>query len=320
MFTETCSFDYKNCIVLFSFFTKNIQEEKCYEYYYEVFNTYPSLFTIDKTSYMDEIKYFPDPILKYVALYLYYNYGTSKHRYVTGSNYQGNKACHMLNRWLDQQRSFYTHSEKCYDNINLWTKFLEPLWDKIKNHYGGNTCERYKAISNSTQIPDELKDLPCNKLYPVNYKCINPSEKNGSTLDNCCHKLQDACSICQPYHDSPELLYNQNSQHNVTSQALASFPQIVQTGPQKMCSKCPSRINIIAPSMCITLLVSLFIAFLLFEYTPLGSKMSNRTVKPSMLKEHFIEEFPYEEYETYRNSDHHAKSRSNHIYYQSTNY
>ncbi|KMZ99847.1 hypothetical protein PVNG_04124 [Plasmodium vivax North Korean] len=100
----------------------------CPSYYYELYNSYPSYFDIDN-KFLDKIKNFPDPILKYVALYFYYNYSVAK-EYFDPNLRNNDLACHNLNRWLDQHRSFFTHSEKCENNTNRWKAHIEPLWNE----------------------------------------------------------------------------------------------------------------------------------------------------------------------------------------------
>ncbi|EDL43312.1 hypothetical protein, conserved [Plasmodium vivax] len=101
----------------------------CTSYFYALYNLYPSEFEIKHIDFLKHIKDFPDPILKYVALYFYYNYSVAKD-YFTGESGQNDLACHNLNRWLDQHKSFFTHSEKCEYNKNQWNINIEPLWEK----------------------------------------------------------------------------------------------------------------------------------------------------------------------------------------------
>ncbi|KMZ86853.1 hypothetical protein PVBG_04511, partial [Plasmodium vivax Brazil I] len=97
-------------------------------FFYDLYNLYPSHFDIDD-KFLDDIKYFPDPILKYVALYFYYNYLAAKD-YFAPNSYNNNFACNNLNRWLDQHKSFFTHSEKCKYNTKQWDMHIEPLWER----------------------------------------------------------------------------------------------------------------------------------------------------------------------------------------------
>ncbi|KMZ93283.1 hypothetical protein PVMG_05571, partial [Plasmodium vivax Mauritania I] len=155
----------------------------CASYFYDLYNSYPSYFPIED-QFLNDIKIFPDPILKYVALYFYYNYSAAKD-YFNGKSGQNDLACHNLNRWLDQHKSFFTHSEKCKYNTNQWNINIEKLWERFENHF---------------VIPDGLGTITCNKPYPDDYICYDPSETNKTIIEKNCHNLEILCKECDKYY------------------------------------------------------------------------------------------------------------------------
>ncbi|KMZ80777.1 hypothetical protein PVIIG_03144, partial [Plasmodium vivax India VII] len=101
----------------------------CVPYFYEVFNQVRTTFKHHKKEHLEKIKTIQDPILRHVALYLVDNFEESKQYFKEGATRNDNVGCLMLNRWLDQRKSFYTHGDKCTANVDLWKKTIDPIWD-----------------------------------------------------------------------------------------------------------------------------------------------------------------------------------------------
>ncbi|KMZ80776.1 hypothetical protein PVIIG_03143 [Plasmodium vivax India VII] len=105
------------------FFYFKIQIKESASFFYDLYNLYPSHFYIDD-KFLDDIQYFPDPILKYVALYFYYNYLAAKDYFAPNSN-NNNFACNNLNRCLLLLDLYYlieVEGKKDY-NSSSWKKW-----------------------------------------------------------------------------------------------------------------------------------------------------------------------------------------------------
>ncbi|VUZ95535.1 PIR protein [Plasmodium vivax] len=282
----------------------------CASYFYDMYNLYPSYFPIED-QFLNDIKIFPDPILKYVALYFYYNYSAAKD-YFTPNSDKDNPACHNLNRWLDQHKSFFTHSEKCKYNTNQWNINIEPLWTMFEKYFGGNKCKRVHVFSNTTVIPDGLGTITCNKPQPEDDICYDPSEKNETIIEHNCNKLKDLCNEC--------------NKHRINKTCLARAKLARQTYPadgtlqeeaQTSCEPCPSLIQTIARPVSATLVGTLSFALFLYKFTPLGSKLSNRGRKKKRLQQQFMQEMAHQEFERSRNNNPHSRNGRSRLHYQS---
>ncbi|SCO72493.1 VIR protein [Plasmodium vivax] len=232
----------------------------CTSYFYSLYNLYPSEFEIKHIDFLKRIKDFPDPILKYVALYFYYNYSVAKD-YFNGKSGQNDLACHNLNRWLDQHKSFFTHSEKCKYNTNQWNINIEPLWTMFEKYFGEKKCERIHVFSNTTQIPNELDSFTCNMPYPDDYICYNPLEKNDTKIKEDCDKLADLCKEC----DKCRLNQTCSAHANLAHQR---FPDdgTFHIDAQAYCqTSCPLLIQTIALPVVATFLGTPFFAFFLYN-------------------------------------------------------
>ncbi|GAB69686.1 hypothetical protein PCYB_004350, partial [Plasmodium cynomolgi strain B] len=142
----------------------------CGKYYFEEFNKIRTTFSHYKR-YINEINSIEDTILRHVALYLVENFeGHKQHLTPDGTRYN-NIDCEVLNRWLDQRKSFYTYGNNCKANERLWDEKIKPLWDKLNEN---NICARKEVFAKNAYIPKELLPLTCYKYIPENYECAPP--------------------------------------------------------------------------------------------------------------------------------------------------
>ncbi|VUZ95540.1 PIR protein [Plasmodium vivax] len=289
----------------------------CSAHFYEAFNEVLSIFDKDYVDkYLDSIKNISDPILRHVALYLVENYEYAKKYFSKDGKRNHNTACKSLNRWLDQKKSFFTHAEKCQTNVKLWEKYIDPLWDKLHSNNNGNKCERVEYFTNTLSIPSELLPATCYMHVPKNYKCTPPSPEKKFRLITMCPKISEQCSKCK------EKGLLQLSTPNEQIAALARCPLIVplttlsSTKYQVSCEvNCPSEIHMIAFSVGVTFLGTLFILFFLYKCTSLSSKLSNSDLKKKRLRDPLDEDVLHEEFERFRNNYTHSRNRRNDIYY-----
>ncbi|GAB69946.1 hypothetical protein PCYB_006950 [Plasmodium cynomolgi strain B] len=108
-----------------------------------------------------------------------------------------NIACLMLNRWLDQRKSFYTYGDKCTEKVELWEKTIDPIW---KNYCNINKyCKRQEMYSKYSYIPEALLPTPCYKYVPQNYKCTYPYDLLKKYLKAKCPEIKGKCSECKDY-------------------------------------------------------------------------------------------------------------------------
>ncbi|VUZ95531.1 PIR protein [Plasmodium vivax] len=283
----------------------------CTSYFYALYNLYPSEFEIKHIDFLKHIKDFPDPILKYVALYFYYNYSVAKD-YFNGKSGQNDLACHNLNRWLDQHKSFFTHSEKCEYNKNQWNINIEPLWEKFENYFRGNKCERSHTFSNTTHIPQKLDSFTCNTPQLEDAICYDPSEEDRTKIEKDCDEIKVLCDECDKFRLKQECLDRAKS-------ALQGYSadDTFHINAQAYCQKCPFLIQTIALPVVATFLGTLFFAFFLYKFTPLGSILSNRGRSKKRLQQQFMEEMAYQQFERSRNNNPHSRNGRTRLHYQS---
>ncbi|VUZ95537.1 PIR protein [Plasmodium vivax] len=286
----------------------------CPANYYKVFFNYPSEIRQEVDQYLDTIRYYSDPILKYVALYLIHNYTLAQKYFTNNTNIQNDEYCDHLNRWLDHNKSFYTYSEKNSANVFLWNMYIEDLWKKLGINNKETKCRRNNIFSNTTQIPEELKnEVTDYKSYPEDYICYNPLDNNSTIIKKNCNALNTLCSECKHLP-----LYNNHSDSTLyTCSGDGISRSIEELKMLSSCKACPSLINTVALPSCYTISVTLFIAFFLYKFTPLGSKLSNRGRKKKRLQQQFIEEMAYAEYNIPINNNMLSTNQRNHLLYQS---
>ncbi|SCO72497.1 VIR protein [Plasmodium vivax] len=289
----------------------------CPMYYYEIFNQYPSVVTTEVDEYLHIIKNYSDPILRYIALYLIYNYKHAQELFTGTKNYQDDLACYNLNRWLDQSKSFFTHSQKSSSNASLWKIYIENLWETLDSQNKGIKCPRKEYFSNTTQIPEELGFVMEYEKYPDDYICYDPLEENHTVILGDCYKLNELCSECENLRVLQEKSSNSKAPHQEICLTLYKSLQISQLEVPESCGACPSLIRMLSFPVFVTFSGTLFIAFFLYKFTSLGAKLSNRRMRKKRLNQMFDEEEAYAQYERFRNNNPYLRSGMNHLHYQS---
>ncbi|GAW82013.1 variable surface protein [Plasmodium gonderi] len=305
------------------------KKKLCHTYFYKEFNSYPSVLHIKHKDYLERIRKFHDPILKYVALYLYHNYVIAKEYFVENSN-NNNAACGVLNRWLDQQKNLYTNFRMCYYNTRWWDIHIEPLWEELERYYPGNTCKRkYSYYSQgATHNEPNAKDDRLYQQMPEEFVCYNENvdtqsqqENDNTSIKENCAKLSILFDLCEKHY-----LFNQNSQtsanpDNIYCKNGPPYENIYYTSmlkAEKLCF-CVSLLNKIALPIIVTVLGTIFLAFFFNEFTPIGSIFRNSSKNKIRLREQFNEEAEYKVYKTYKNNNQNRDTEKNIIYYQSMN-
>ncbi|KMZ80780.1 hypothetical protein PVIIG_03147 [Plasmodium vivax India VII] len=237
----------------------------CPMYYYEIFNQYPSVVKPEVNEYLDIIKNYSDPILRYIALYLIYNYKNAQKLFTGAKNYQDDLACNNLNRWLDQSKSFFTHSQKSSSNASLWKIYIEDLWKTLDSKNKGNKCPRKEYFSNTTQIPEELGLVMEYGKYPDDYICYDPLEEDHTVIRGDCYKLNELCSECENLRVLQEKSSNSKAPHQEICLTLYKSLQISQLEVPESCGACPSLIRMLSFPVFVTFSGTLFIAFFLYK-------------------------------------------------------
>ncbi|SBT02914.1 PIR Superfamily Protein, partial [Plasmodium ovale curtisi] len=156
----------------------------CYAYFLHYFNDVRSKFDENIAPYFETIKKISDPILQHISLYLVDNYLYAKPYFNNNEKPSINTACSNLNRWLDQRKSLFTYVGKCKSNVDLWDRYIEPLWKELEYNHTDKKCERYPVFHNSTAIPQELLLSTCNKHVPDNYNCTEHSKITSCECEN----------------------------------------------------------------------------------------------------------------------------------------
>ncbi|GAW83960.1 variable surface protein [Plasmodium gonderi] len=283
----------------------------CYSYFHEKFNTYPRAVNIEHEEYLNYIYKFPDPILKYVALYFYNNYSIAEKFFNKKDQKRHNVACAVMNRWLNQQKSFYTHFGKCHDNTRWWDIYIEPLWEKLEEYYSERVCKRFNSYYDKPAAGVISDKNECYKREPEEFICYDESNYDNSTLKTNCAKLSILFSLCK---DNSLL---KDSTHNSTKPDYCpndykyekiNYTSLLKT--EKYCD-CPTLMSNIFFPVCVTILGTLFLAFFLLNFTPLGRIFSNRVINKNNLIKSFNEELVYEQHERSRNNIPHSRKRYN---------
>ncbi|KMZ86857.1 hypothetical protein PVBG_04515 [Plasmodium vivax Brazil I] len=232
-------------------------------YYYEIFNQYPSVVKPEVNEYLDIIKNYSDPILRYIALYLIYNYKNAQKLFTGAKNYQDDLACNNLNRWLDQNKSFFTHSKKSSPNVSLWNIYIEELWKTLKSKNKEIKCPRKEYFSDTTTIPEKLGLIVDYKKYPDDYICYDPSETKDTVIKEDCQKLNKLCSECENLRVLQEKSFNSRAPHQEICLKLYRSLEISQV--PESCGACPSLIRMLSFPVFVTFSGTLFIAFFLYK-------------------------------------------------------
>ncbi|GAW84264.1 variable surface protein [Plasmodium gonderi] len=295
------------------------KENACAIYFYGLFYKVRTNFTENfYKKYIDKIKNMNDPILRHTALYLIENYEESKVYFDNIKYWKSSLACEMLNKWLDNKRSFFTHGEKCETNVNMWKNHIESIWDDLNNNNtsANNRCERKEIYAGNAYIPSELLPPVCYLHVPENYVCVQELPSHANTVKSMCPRIKDICTRCKS-KELPKLSTPENDNVHIGECPLIDKTEFFSS-PQRQiyCEECPSTVNTVASTVFSTFLGTYIILFLLYKFTPLGSLLSKRTIKKKRLKKNFMQEVPYEECESPRNNNTQHGSIRNNIYYQ----
>ncbi|KMZ99850.1 hypothetical protein PVNG_04127 [Plasmodium vivax North Korean] len=215
--------------------------------------------------YFGLIKATNDPILRYIALHLIDNYETSKQYFSKSGKRNHNTACELLNRWLDQKKSFFTHVGKCNENVKSWDKYITPIWNKLSDDKTGRWCKREEHYSKTFNIPNKLLPPTCYKHVSNNYNCTQPLYKYIKITENKCKNIEEYCSKCEKnnFFQLLEPIFKTNAPKtrpiNDTADTL-SLPQA-----QISCEECSSSIYTTALSVCVSFFGTLFILLFLYK-------------------------------------------------------
>ncbi|KMZ99848.1 hypothetical protein PVNG_04125 [Plasmodium vivax North Korean] len=234
----------------------------CGPYFYEEFNKVRSTFNSSTTEHLEKIKSIEDPILRHVALYLVDNFEESKQYFRKDGTRNNNIACQMLNRWLDQRKSFYTHADKCTANVDLWEKTINPIWKMLNKN---NDCERKEIYAINAYIPEELLPPTCYKYVPENYKCTYPLDLFKRSLNIRCPEIYEQCSNCKKKNYLSELTASEKHTVLATCPSTDTSKTHSSSELQTSCVECPSEIITISLSVCVTFFATLFILLFLYK-------------------------------------------------------
>ncbi|VUZ95532.1 PIR protein [Plasmodium vivax] len=287
----------------------------CGPYFFEELNKVRSTFTQYQDEHIEKINSIHDPILRHVALYLVDNFKESKQYFREGGTRNNNIACEMLNRWLDQRKSFYTHADKCPANTALWKETIDPIWEMLNKKESKN-CTRTEIYARNSYIPEMLLPPTCYKYVPENYKCTYPLDLFKRSLkEKRCQDIDDQCSKCKNKYPSK---FSSSKKDTVPVTCPSTNTSESHSSPelQVSCVECPSEIIPISLSICVTFFATLFILLFLYKFTPLGSKLSNGGRKKKKLQQQFMEEVAHAEFERYRNNNPHSINKRSKLHYQ----
>ncbi|GAB69853.1 hypothetical protein PCYB_006020, partial [Plasmodium cynomolgi strain B] len=240
----------------------------CGRYFSEAFNKVRTTFT-HYNKYIDQIKSIEDPILRHVALYLVDNFEDYKKYLSEDATRKNNIDCEVLNRWLDQRKSFYTYGSKCQGNLKLWNETIEKLWDTLNEKQEDNKyCERQELYAGNAYIPEQFLPLTCYKYVPEKHDCTPPLDIfriNPLALSRNCNAINKQCSKCKKKNHLSEYIPSEEYTFPVTYPYNGNYNAYSSPERQISCRECPSKIIIIPLSICITFFGTLFILYLLYK-------------------------------------------------------
>ncbi|SBS89638.1 PIR Superfamily Protein [Plasmodium ovale curtisi] len=280
------------------------------------FNFIPNNFDIKKENIIEHIKEIDDPLLQQVSLYLSYYYQQG-HAHFSKCPTRDNRttACQYLNKWSWHIKNIYTCSEKCTKKNELWSTYIDKLWDLLKTNFTDennirNTPWCYRFINpsyNKTPIPEKLVTIFDNNVnkysnsvstHPSSTMCEKPSD--SSALPDTSHVHFPSTDKCTCPEESPKILAQQS-----------------QPSPEKSNPNYFSDLNYyIVLSSAFTFFGTISFFFLLYKFTPLKSWII-RSNKSKNGIDRYINEETDEFLNTYENSDMPTKNRRNHLFYHS---
>ncbi|SBT03030.1 PIR Superfamily Protein [Plasmodium ovale curtisi] len=280
------------------------------------FGIIPTNFNITNESIINHIKTIGDPLLQQVSLYLTYHYRRGYANFSKCPIWDNrNTACRYLNQWSWHLKNIFTCSEKCTKKNELWSTYIDKLWDLLKTNFtdennARNTpwCHRFINPSyNKTPIPEKLVTIFDNNVnkysnsvstHPSSTMCEKPSD--SSTLSVQSQVLFPSIDKCTCPEESSKILAQQS-----------------QPSPEISNFNCSSDIKFyIALSSLFTFLGTISIIFLLYKFTPLISWIIRRSKSKNGI-DRYINEETNEFLNTYENSDIPTKNRRNHLFYHS---
>ncbi|CAG9479372.1 unnamed protein product [Plasmodium vivax] len=266
--------------------------------------------------YFGLIKATNDPILRYIALHLIDNYETSKQYFSKSGNRNHNTACELLNRWLDQKKSFFTHVGKCTENVKSWEEYITPIWNKLIHNKKEKWCQRVEYYSDTLSIPQKLLPAICYKHVPESYNCTQPLYPNRRITNSTCTNIREYCSKCEvkKLFKPLEPIFQANARKKCP--IIDTTDNLPSPQEQIYCEECSSSIYTTALSVCVSFFGTLFILLFLYKFTPLGSKLSYGGRKKKRLQQQFIEELAHAEFERSRNNNPRSRKREGRLHYQ----
>ncbi|SBT51660.1 PIR Superfamily Protein [Plasmodium ovale wallikeri] len=276
------------------------------------FNFIPTNFYITNKNIINHIKTIGDPLLQQVSLYLAYHYQRGDANFSKCPIRDNrNTACRYLNQWSWKIKNIYTYSEKCTKKNELWSTYIDKLWDLLKINFtdennSSNTpwCKRYDIHSyNPTPLPESIKST-----YEQNVNNYCNSINTQSTL---------TCGKNTPLSTIPAQVFPPNSNCICPAKSSERLSQNEKPPSEISSLNCSSDIKFyIALSSLFTFLGTISILFLLYKFTPLKSWIIRSSKSKNGIDRYIIEET--EEFlNTYENSDMPTKNRRNQLFYHS---
>ncbi|SBS95033.1 PIR protein [Plasmodium ovale] len=269
------------------------------EYFYEIFNKTRSQFPHVKKEYIDIIKFYSDPYLQHIALYLIENYLDVKKHLEKDSTFSKNTACDNLNRWFDERKNIFTFSGKCESKVKHWDIQIEQLWKNMQADDPNHTCIRYTRFTNTADFPYDMKKPICYKSVPEDYICYSPKQVVSATGKTCPKSEQIIVPAKCPTDDKSYV-----SSQVQTQAASDSFHSTLPT---------------VGLSVGSTLFGTGFLLFFLYKFTPLVSWLYNRRINNTRYPQYFMEDESFESYEgSSENAYTHSNNERNYIHYHSS--
>ncbi|GAB70006.1 hypothetical protein PCYB_007550, partial [Plasmodium cynomolgi strain B] len=135
-----------------------------------------------------------NPILKYISYYFvqYYIYGYNY--YKDSLQHHRNGACSYLNHWLEEKKDLFTYGGKCTENLRLWERNIESLWEMldvqeyhiIKDKFEVKSwCKQIPRLSKLTNFPKEVNFSNCEERISGELYRVVPHDETITTECKC---------------------------------------------------------------------------------------------------------------------------------------
>ncbi|SBT83746.1 PIR protein [Plasmodium ovale] len=134
------------------------------DYYVLNFHRY-TVFTNTELAKVAKVSESNDPVLVNISLNLVQNYIKSQGTNKLYSE-KAPELCDYLNKWLDYMNFLYTCGGNCICKNNLWTKYIDPLWNELEK-FEVSWCSR-KANTYAGSFPSEWIPSSCNNIVSGN--------------------------------------------------------------------------------------------------------------------------------------------------------